>query len=135
MGPSEQVPPEDRDRILSPNCSVLTWGTRRHVTSIKTKHRKPLNREPSLVLALTKIRPRIEVLAIRNKLNRLINGSHNHINNDNILNHIILLCYNTFVPLLLLLCYYYMPIAVGERSRARTVFARSNTAIVGSNPT
>jgi hypothetical protein len=28
-----------------------------------------------------------------------------------------------------------MPIAVAERSRARTVFARSNTAIVGSNPT
>jgi hypothetical protein len=28
-----------------------------------------------------------------------------------------------------------MPIAVAERSRARTVFTRSNTAIVGSNPT
>jgi hypothetical protein len=28
-----------------------------------------------------------------------------------------------------------MPIAVAERSRARTVFARSNSAIVGSNPT
>jgi hypothetical protein len=28
-----------------------------------------------------------------------------------------------------------MPIAVVERSKARTVFARSNTAIVGSNPT
>jgi hypothetical protein len=27
------------------------------------------------------------------------------------------------------------PIVVAERSRARTVFARSNTAIVGSNPT
>jgi hypothetical protein len=27
------------------------------------------------------------------------------------------------------------PIAVAERSRARTVFDRSNTAIVGSNPT
>jgi hypothetical protein len=27
------------------------------------------------------------------------------------------------------------PIAVAERSRARTVFALSNTAIVGSNPT
>jgi hypothetical protein len=26
------------------------------------------------------------------------------------------------------------PIAVAERSEARTVFARSNTAIVGSNP-
>jgi hypothetical protein len=31
--------------------------------------------------------------------------------------------------------YIYQPIAVAERSRARTVFARSNTAIVGSNPT
>jgi hypothetical protein len=30
---------------------------------------------------------------------------------------------------------YSQPIAVGERSKARTVFARSNTAIVGSNPT
>jgi hypothetical protein len=28
-----------------------------------------------------------------------------------------------------------LPIAVVERSKARTVFARSNTAIVGSNPT
>jgi hypothetical protein len=28
-----------------------------------------------------------------------------------------------------------LPIAVAERSRARTVFARANTAIVGSNPT
>jgi hypothetical protein len=27
------------------------------------------------------------------------------------------------------------PIAVAERSRAQTVFSRSNTAIVGSNPT
>jgi hypothetical protein len=30
---------------------------------------------------------------------------------------------------------YFRPIAVVERSKARTVFARSNTAIVGSNPT
>jgi hypothetical protein len=30
---------------------------------------------------------------------------------------------------------YIMPIAVAVRSRARTVLARSNTAIVGSNPT
>jgi hypothetical protein len=28
-----------------------------------------------------------------------------------------------------------VPIAVAERSRARTVIGRSNTAIVGSNPT
>jgi hypothetical protein len=31
--------------------------------------------------------------------------------------------------------YRVLPIAVVERSKARTVFARSNTAIVGSNPT
>jgi hypothetical protein len=30
---------------------------------------------------------------------------------------------------------YIQPIAVGERSKARNVFARSNTAIVGSNRT
>jgi hypothetical protein len=46
-----------------------TWGmltprgTRKHVTSIKTKNRNRLNLEPVLILALTKIRPRIEVLA------------------------------------------------------------------------
>jgi hypothetical protein len=28
-----------------------------------------------------------------------------------------------------------VPIAVAERSKTRTVFARSNTEIVGSNPT
>jgi hypothetical protein len=33
------------------------------LTSIKTKHRYRLNPEPDLILALTKIRPRIEVLA------------------------------------------------------------------------
>jgi hypothetical protein len=37
-------------------------------------------------------------------------------------------------------CVYFVfmlswPIAVVERSKARTVFASSNTAIVGSNPT
>jgi hypothetical protein len=29
----------------------------------------------------------------------------------------------------------HLPIAVAARSKARTVFARSNTGIVGSNPT
>jgi hypothetical protein len=33
------------------------------LTSIKTKHRNRLNPEPALILALTKIHPRIEVLA------------------------------------------------------------------------
>jgi hypothetical protein len=32
------------------------------LTSIKTKHRNRLNPEPALILALTMIRPRIEVL-------------------------------------------------------------------------
>jgi hypothetical protein len=40
-----------------------TWGTRRHLTSITTKHRNRLNIEPALILTLTKIRPRTEVLA------------------------------------------------------------------------
>jgi hypothetical protein len=35
-------------------------GILKYFISIKTKHR---NREPTLILALTKIRPRIEVLA------------------------------------------------------------------------
>jgi hypothetical protein len=30
--------------------------------------------------------------------------------------------------------FHTVPIAVAERSKVRTVFARSNTAIVGSNP-
>jgi hypothetical protein len=33
------------------------------------------------------------------------------------------------------MAYLTMPIAAAARSNARTVFARSNTAIVGSNPT
>jgi hypothetical protein len=37
--------------------------TRKHLTSIKPKHRKRLNLEPALIFALTKIRPRTEVLA------------------------------------------------------------------------
>jgi hypothetical protein len=46
-----------------------TWGTRtsrgtsRYLISIKTKHRNRLNLEPALILALTKIRTRTEVLA------------------------------------------------------------------------
>jgi hypothetical protein len=39
-----------------------TLGKRKQLTSIKTKHRNRLNLEPALTLALTKIRPRIEVL-------------------------------------------------------------------------
>jgi hypothetical protein len=39
-----------------------TRGTRRHFTSIKTKHRNRLNLEPALILALRNIRPRIELL-------------------------------------------------------------------------
>jgi hypothetical protein len=43
-------------------------GTRKHLTSIKTKHRNRLNLEPALILALTKIRPRIEVLAFQKQV-------------------------------------------------------------------
>jgi hypothetical protein len=39
--------------------------TRKHLTLMKTKHRNRLNPEPALVLALTKIRPRIGVLAFQ----------------------------------------------------------------------
>jgi hypothetical protein len=50
-----------------PSCDYLqqwssTWSTRRHLTSIKTKHRNRFNLEPALILTFTKIRPRIEVL-------------------------------------------------------------------------
>jgi hypothetical protein len=38
-------------------------GTLQHLTSIKMKYRNLLNLEPALILALTKISPRIEVLA------------------------------------------------------------------------
>jgi hypothetical protein len=41
----------------------LARGARNHLTSIGTKHRNRLNLEAALILALTKIRPRIEVLA------------------------------------------------------------------------
>jgi hypothetical protein len=37
-------------------------GMRKRLTSTKTKHRNHLNLEPTLILALTMIRPRIEVL-------------------------------------------------------------------------
>jgi hypothetical protein len=60
--------PENVNRPISQTlCS--TWGTRTsyitrtHLASIKTKQRNRLNLEPALVLALTKIRPRTEVLA------------------------------------------------------------------------
>jgi hypothetical protein len=55
-----------------------TWGSRKHLISTKSKHRNRLNLEPALILALTKIRPPIEVLAARNKLRHLINRSEPH---------------------------------------------------------
>jgi hypothetical protein len=42
-------------------CSS-TWGTQKHLTSIKTKHRNCLSLEPALIHALGNIRPRSEVL-------------------------------------------------------------------------
>jgi hypothetical protein len=48
-------------------CSLrqwsAAWGTRRHLTSIKTKHRNCSKLEPALILALTNICSRTEVLA------------------------------------------------------------------------
>jgi hypothetical protein len=40
-----------------------TWGTRKHLTSIKMKHSNCLNHEQTLILTLAKIHPQIEVLA------------------------------------------------------------------------
>jgi hypothetical protein len=44
-------------------CRDISGGKRKYLTSIDTKHRNRLNLEPALILALTKIRPPIEVLA------------------------------------------------------------------------
>jgi hypothetical protein len=50
-----------------PDQWSATWGmstpggTRKHFTSIKTKHKNRLDLQPAMVLALRKIRPRIEV--------------------------------------------------------------------------
>jgi hypothetical protein len=41
----------------------ILMGMQKLLLSIKTKHRNRLNLEPALILALTKICPRIEVLA------------------------------------------------------------------------
>jgi hypothetical protein len=51
------------DQWSSACGTSILEGTRELLTSIKTKHRNRLNFEPDLILALTKIRPRIEVLA------------------------------------------------------------------------
>jgi hypothetical protein len=66
---SLSAPPPPRGETL-PALEIVgtdqwsaTWCTRSHLTPIKTKHRNRLNLEPALILALTKIRPRIEVLA------------------------------------------------------------------------
>jgi hypothetical protein len=48
-----------------------TWGTRNHLALVKTKHRNLLNLEPALILALTKIRPRIEGLACQKQAQRV----------------------------------------------------------------
>jgi hypothetical protein len=43
----------------------ILGGTRQNITSIKMKHSNSLNLEPALILAFTKNRRRIEVLAYR----------------------------------------------------------------------
>jgi hypothetical protein len=42
---------------------------------------------------------------------------------------------HTFMIFIFTTCRFSVPITVAARSKARTVFARSNTGIVGSNPT
>jgi hypothetical protein len=49
-------------RVL-PGVGDILDGTRKHLTSIKTKHMSSLNLEPALIFALTKIPSRIDVLA------------------------------------------------------------------------
>jgi hypothetical protein len=49
---------------------TIVQDKRKHLTYIKTKHRNRLNLEPALILTLMKIRPRIEVLACQNLINR-----------------------------------------------------------------
>jgi hypothetical protein len=48
------------------------------MTSIKTRNRNRLNLEPALILALTKIRPRIEVLACQKQAKSSLNRSEPH---------------------------------------------------------
>jgi hypothetical protein len=50
-------------RIPHVSRPVVNLGYAKAYTSIKMKHRNLLNLEPALILALTKIRPLIEVLA------------------------------------------------------------------------
>jgi hypothetical protein len=59
----------------------MILSTRKRLTSIKTKHRNRLNFEPALMLALTKIRPRIEVRVCRNKFIHLSNRSEPKVGN------------------------------------------------------
>jgi hypothetical protein len=66
-----RVPPGVQEDILE--------GTRKHLRSIKMKHKNLLNLEPALILALTKILSRAEVLACqKKKLNHLNNRSEPH---------------------------------------------------------
>jgi hypothetical protein len=63
--PGIRVPPLVQKNILG--------DSRKHLTSIKTKHRNRVDLEPTLILALTMIRLRIEVLACQKQAHRLIN--------------------------------------------------------------
>jgi hypothetical protein len=51
------------DQTNGLETGLPTGGRRKHITSIKMKHRSHLNLEPDLILALTKIRARIKQLA------------------------------------------------------------------------
>jgi hypothetical protein len=49
----------------------ISGGKRKHLTLIKTKHGNRFNIEPTLILALTKIRRRTEVLACQKQAQSL----------------------------------------------------------------
>jgi hypothetical protein len=72
-----------------------------------------LNPVLTLILALTNIRPRIEELACQKQAQLSKQQVRTTLITDKVFNNIILLCLNTFVPLLLLLLlfltrYYYL---------------------------
>jgi hypothetical protein len=78
--------------VLGAGRGIL-GDVRKHVTLIKTKQRTRLNLEPALILTLTKIRPRTEVLACQ----KHAHSSHKQVRTTLItdkidINHIISLC-------------------------------------------
>jgi hypothetical protein len=67
-----KILPDMNGSGFEPEVRVPSWifldisgCTRKHLTSIKTKHSKRLKLEQALILVLTKIRPQIEVMAYK----------------------------------------------------------------------